>query len=122
MLFECQRLTRRIWLQQNRLLGSGDRRETALANLERRTSGAPDSGDHVANPRISNGAEAALERGSNEHPCSNCLLRNEWQLHEARAIGCVIDPLDRLAIVLRLRPEDARYERLRIAIVEREPR
>src|SRR5438876_9520485 len=49
------------------------------------------------------------------------LSLDDRQLDEARLPGRVVDPLGRLPIVLRLRPEDAGHERLRIAVVEREP-
>ena len=52
---------------------------------------------------------------------ADLLLTHDWQLDEARPAGRMVDALHRFPVVAGLRPEDVRHERLRIAIVEREP-
>src|SRR5436309_11196760 len=47
--------------------------------------------------------------------------RDQRQLDEARLAGRVVDALHGLSIIARLGPENIGNERLRIAIVEREP-
>src|SRR5215471_17466331 len=47
--------------------------------------------------------------------------RHNRKFDEARLPGRTIDALRRLLVVGRGRAKDARYERLRLAIVEREP-
>ena len=43
------------------------------------------------------------------------------QLDKARLVRRVIDTLRRFLIIVRHGPEDVRHERLRVAIVKREP-
>ena len=48
-------------------------------------------------------------------------LRYHWQLDRARRARRAPDALRRLHVTLRLREHDVRHERLRVAVVEREP-
>ncbi len=48
-------------------------------------------------------------------------LVNDWQFDEAGIAGRVIDPLCCFLVVLHLREENVANERLRIAVVQREP-
>src|SRR5258708_26124496 len=56
-------------------------------------------------------------------PELRCYLRicDDGKLDEARLSRRMVDLLLRLAIILRLGPEDVRNKGLRIAVVEREP-
>src|ERR1700688_1046778 len=46
---------------------------------------------------------------------------SQWQLDETALFRGVVDPLRRLAVLARFGQEDIGHERLRIAVVKREP-